>query len=151
MCAVIDFFLTEPEINIINLNMIYHTSIKRQRRWEYPSGASVVLRPEVPFAAHRAAFRFFFPIFSPFGGSSLDIWQRRWHLAAAQWPFRSGACCAAGIILPYSPVLLRYVSNFEPFLPPLNLLQNQKKILRLFLRYIGTTRSQQAVKKHFVP
>ena len=29
----------------------------------------------------------------------------------------------------------------EPFSPPLNLLQDQKKNLRLFFRYIGTTRS----------
>ena len=37
--------------------------------------------------------------------------------------------------------------NFEPFSPPLNLLQNQKKKLWLFFRYIGTTKSQWAVKK----
>ena len=30
------------------------------------------------------------------------------HLAAALWPFRSGAGCAAGIMLPCSPTLSRY-------------------------------------------
>ena len=60
-----------------------HTSIKRFRRWKHPSGASVNLK-----GFQRG--RLFLSIFSPFGGSSIGIWQRRWHLAAAQWPFPSG-------------------------------------------------------------
>ena len=55
----------------------YHTSIKRLRRWKYPSGASVNLQ-----GLQRG--RLFLSIFSPFAGSSIGIWQRRWHFAAAK-------------------------------------------------------------------
>ena len=44
-------------------------------------------------------------------------------------------------------VLGQIIVIFEGFSGPLNLLQIQKKILRLFFRYIGTTMSLVAVKK----